>query len=147
VKRSFVNRFHLLPKPVLSLLIFLLGGCNASSPSVLTFPDCSGVNQLTVSTGPAPSFRWTPTCHIGSLSVTEVQTGVTQWHFYGPFRSNPQDIEGILPVIVYGVLPPHATELVHAVDLVSGASYRVTIFAMAGQGEDPVPLKSTVFQF
>jgi len=130
-------------------LPLLLVGCGASSPSALTFPSCFSVTELTTtSVDGTPAFRWSPTCHIGSLVVTDEQTGLVQWQFYGPFLSSQHEIEGILPVVAYGVLPSNATELVHAADLVAGSSYRVAIFSMTqAPGEDAIFLKSTVFQF
>ncbi|MFI5214417.1 MAG: hypothetical protein ACHQU8_07765 [Gemmatimonadales bacterium] len=104
----------------------LLSCSTSTEPSVLPCTDPSiasgGGVLLSVGSGTAPRFSWSPTCNAYSLVVTD-SVGTTMWGVISDSGST------LAPSVDYGVVPagPH-TQTQAPVTLLAGKSYAVGLY-------------------
>lgn len=82
---------------------------------------CAGPVVITVSSGTAPTFSWSPACKIGRLIVMDglLETWGTETLGENIYASP----------IVYDVPPPGAVEPEPAVPLITGRTYTVSVYS------------------
>jgi hypothetical protein len=123
-------RFHATRRATAAGALFpLLGlGCSDTlGPSACL----SGVSVV-VSTGTQPTFDWRPACGVNGLTVRAVENpDETIWGVGSPSTSNT-----VRPPIQYGKIPSGASGTEPAPALVTGSTYRLTLYVWL---ESPVP--------
>ncbi|UCC74268.1 MAG: hypothetical protein JSV86_06835 [Gemmatimonadota bacterium] len=102
--------------------VALLACDDSTTPEDL--PECTSQVTVSVSSGTAPRFSWTPVCRVGFVIVEE--NGSDVWLVISP-ESNE-----IAPPVTYGVVPPGATELEPPAALVAGTTYDVGLRRFIG---------------
>jgi hypothetical protein len=106
--------------------------CTGSTAGIVE--GCNQNVEVTVLPGANPSFAWSPSCGMSSLSVVTVPSapGVNEeamWAFSVPENSP------IGPTIHYGSAPKGATVWVEPRALVAGVTYRVRVgLTIGGDG-------------
>jgi hypothetical protein len=104
----------------------LLSCATSTEPTVLSCTDPSISNfggvLISVGSGTAPRFSWSPACKAYSLVVTD-SVGTTMWGVISDSGST------LAPPVDYGVLPagPH-TQIQAAVTLQAGRPYAVGLY-------------------
>lgn len=88
-----------------------------SDPSIAS----GGGVLLTVGSGTAPRFKWSPVCQAYSLVVTD-SVGTTMWGVISDSGST------LAPFVDYGVVPAGHTAIQAAVTLQAGKSYAVGLY-------------------
>ena len=81
--------------------------------------------EMTVSSGTAPTFAWTPACRPDRFAV---------WEEDGTFQRMWEVVDSIPSGLRYGVVPPGSREVVAAKPLVPGVRYRVSASNVAEFG-------------
>lgn len=91
---------------------------------------CTGPVEVAVSTLNTPAFSWTPACRSWFVLVEHDSSGADQWSIIS------DSTNAISPPVIYGVKPfGYGTrELVPPEALVSGNTYRVSVFRWTGPG-------------
>jgi hypothetical protein len=82
-------------------------------------PPCTDRVTPAASSGPTPTFTWTPACRLGELQVFDSETAVVVWRI----RSLSA---GVAPGVRYGIVPAGSRALIEARPLVPGHHYVVT---------------------
>jgi hypothetical protein len=113
-------------------LLCLLGGSvqcsDHTGPEDLA--ECSGPVTLTITSGTAPTFSWTPRCRLFFLIVEPAESGADLWSIIT--RSE----NGLAPPVEYGALPRGAEETVPPAALQAGVAYKVAVARWTGPGDD-----------
>lgn len=105
----------------------LLSCATSTEPSVLSCTDPSisggGGVLLSVGSGTAPRFSWSPVCKAYSLVVTD-SNGTTMWGVLADSGN------AMAPPVDYGVVPAGAyTQIQAAVTLQTGKEYAVGVYS------------------
>ena len=114
-------RFHIWSRAAAGALFPLLGlGCSdALGPSA-----CLGGMSFVVGTGTQPTFDWQPACGVNALTVRAVESpDKVLWGLGSPSTSN-----AVHPPIRYGTIPPGASGSASAPALLTGSTYRLTLY-------------------
>jgi hypothetical protein len=123
-----MNHASLFRRCVAALSFTALAGCGSNAGIV---DGCHDNVEVAVLPGVNPSFAWSPSCGMSSLSVVTVPStpGVneeTMWAFSVP-ESSP-----IGPAVHYGSAPKGAKVWTEPRALVPGATYRVRVALTIG---------------
>jgi len=100
-----------------ALALSLAGCSDAAGPNR---DPCTGDVTITVSSGPTPTFTWTPACGVIGLLVEEEASDM--W-FISATGSGT-----IGSGVKYGTVPPGATEETPPLTLLAGRTYEVILF-------------------
>jgi hypothetical protein len=123
-------RFHVRFRAAAAGALFpLLGlGCSdALGPSA-----CLSGMSFVVGTGTQPTFDWRPACGVNALTVRAVENpDEAIWGLGSPSTSN-----AVRPPIRYGTIPSGASGTETAPALVTGSTYRLTLYVWL---ENPIP--------
>lgn len=112
------------------LLPGALACADSAGPNSTNLPPCTSDVAITVSSGPAPRFSWSPACKTFFLLVESVGTGADAWSIMTP------GADELAPGIRYGTVPAGAEELDPPASLSSGSSYAVHVFRHTGPDSD-----------
>jgi len=113
-------------------LLCLLGSSvhcsDDTGPEDLT--ECSGPVTLTVTTGTAPTFSWTPRCRLFFVIVEPAESGADLWSIITRGQN------ALAPPVTYGEVPTSAEETNPPVALQAGSAYKVAVARWTGPGDD-----------
>jgi hypothetical protein len=117
------------------LLSALLAGAMAcdgddgpSGPEDL--PECSGPVTVTATTGPTPTFSWTPRCRVLGLIVETAESGHDHWLILTPSEN------ALVPPVTFGDVPARAEETTPPEPLEADTAYNVGVWRWIGPGHD-----------
>ena len=111
---------------VLSVVVAVACNDSTAPPS-----ECGASVSVTVGSGTAPVFNWTPTCRLFLVLVEDPITGGDQWGV------ESDSTNAIAPAVTYGTTPPGATkQLTLPTTLQAGHPYRVSVFRFTGPGHE-----------
>ena len=113
----------------------------ATSCSSPLEPMCSGTLGVTVDPGPVPTFRWSGSCGVTTVTVIRSGTNQVVWQIEAIDERSP-----IGDPTHYGRRPSNAKTLVTAAGLEIGAGYRVDVIAIVG-GDAIAATGTTMFTF
>ncbi len=111
-------------KPALFTLALIFGLAGCAHPGRVAPTPCGPTSQLqlTIRSGPNPTFTWTPACAIGWVQVARSDADQVAWQIEAR-----DSVNAFTSPMVFGVVPSGAIELTPAIPLVSGATYTVTL--------------------
>jgi hypothetical protein len=113
-------------------LVMFAASCGGDKSSVN--PDaaadrCSGAITVTVSSGAAPAFSWSPACKATNLTVIRADAPATDPAIWAVGREPNQ----FGPGVQYGVAPAGSVVFVAPAPLQKGVRYQVAVFATIGE--------------
>jgi len=106
----------------MALAIFtMISACSSSSPTEPTaIAACTGNVTVSISSGTAPTFTWSPSCNVFAVLVEDDASD--QWYLV-------KQGDGIAPGVRYGVVPQGAVQESAAIPLRTGVLYDVILFS------------------
>jgi hypothetical protein len=123
-------RFHIRFRAAAARALFPLLGLacsDALGPSA-----CLSGMSFVVGTGTKPTFDWRPACSVNGLMVRAVENpDEAIWTLGSPSTSN-----AVRPPIRYGEMPAGASGTTTAPPLVTGSTYRLTLYVWL---DNPIP--------